>query len=93
MTRAKPFRPIKALVTPLGERWLPSHGLVAPPAAPSLLAALQAVLAASTEERKPHRMRAGFLIALLGPRITIEPQLYWPDALSATRARWRSPIR
>ena len=87
VTRAKPFRPIKALVTPLGERWLPSHGLVAPPAAPSLLAALQAVLAASTEERKPHRMRAGFLIALLGPRITIEPQLYWPDALSSyTRA-------
>ena len=87
VTRAKPFRPIKALVTPLGERWLPSHGLVAPQTAPALLAALQAVLAASTEERKPHRMRSGFLIALLGPRITIEPQLYWPDALSGyTRA-------
>ena len=32
-------------------------------------------------------MRFGFLIALLGRRITIEPQLYWPDALSPyTRA-------
>lgn len=82
VTRAKPFRPIKALVTPLGERWLPSHGLIAPQAAPSLLAALQAVLTASAGERMPHRTRAGFLIALLGPRITIEPQLYWPDALS-----------
>ncbi len=87
VTRAKPFRPIKALVTPLGERWLPSHGLIAPQAAPSLLAALQDVLDASNDERKPHRMRSGFLIALLGPRITIEPQLYWPDALSGyTRA-------
>ena len=87
VTRAKPFRPIKALVTPLGERWLPAHGLVAPQTSPSLLAALQAVLAVSAAERKLHRIRAGFLIALLGPRITIEPQLYWPDSLSGyTRA-------
>ena len=31
----------------------------------------------------PVRIRFGFLVALLGRRITIEPQLYWPDALSA----------
>ena len=82
VTRAKPFRPIKALITPLGERWLPSHGLVDPSAAPAFLKALQAVLAVSADERKQHRVRSGFLIALLGPRVTIEPQLYWPDALS-----------
>lgn len=82
ITRAKPFRPIKALITPLGERWLPSHGLVEPSAAPAFLKSLQAMLAASSAERQQHRVRSGFLIALLGPRVTIEPQLYWPDALS-----------
>jgi FAD/FMN-containing dehydrogenase len=83
VTRAKPFRAIKALVTPLGERWLPSHGLVEAPEAAALVAALQNVLAANTAEASAHRLRSGFLIALLGRRITIEPQLYWPDALSA----------
>jgi len=83
VTRAKPFRPIKALVTPLGERWLPSHGLVEAGDAASLVAALRAVLGASADLRKPHKMRFGFLVALFGRRITIEPQLYWPDSLSA----------
>jgi hypothetical protein len=87
VTRAKPFRPIKALVTPLGERWLPSHGLVEAQEAKSLLASLKSVFAQSAAERKEHKMRSGFLVALLGRRITIEPQVYWPDALSAyTRA-------
>jgi FAD/FMN-containing dehydrogenase len=87
VTRAKPFRPIKALVTPLGERWLPSHGLVAANDAAPLVEQLQTALAASAAERAPHKMRFGFLVALFGRRITIEPQLYWPDSLSAyTRA-------
>jgi D-lactate dehydrogenase (cytochrome) len=87
VTRAKPFRPIKALVTPLGERWLPSHGLVQAGEAAALLAALRGVLTASADAREPHHMRFGFLVALFGHRITIEPQLYWPDALTAyTRA-------
>jgi D-lactate dehydrogenase (cytochrome) len=87
VTRAKPFRSIKALVTPLGERWLPCHGLVEASDATALLAALQSVLAESAAEAGAHRLRPGFLIALLGRRITIEPQLYWPDTLSAyTRA-------
>ena len=87
VTRARPFRAIKALVTPLGERWLSSHGLVQASEAAALLAHLVTVLTASAEARAPHRMRSGFLVALFGRRITIEPQLYWPDALSPyTRA-------
>lgn len=83
VTRARPFRPIKALITPLGERWLPCHGLVETDGAAPLLATLESVMAESADERKPHKMRSGFLVALFGRRITIEPQLYWPDALSA----------
>jgi FAD/FMN-containing dehydrogenase len=87
VTRAKPFRPIKALITPQGERWLSSHGLVDTHDAPSLLGALRAVITQSAKARQPHKMRTGFLVALFGHRITIEPQLYWPDSLSAyTRA-------
>jgi len=82
VTRAKPFRAIKALVTPLGERWLPCHGLVEPNNAASLLAALQGVLTASAAEVSAHRLRCGLLVALLGSRILIEPQLYWPDSLT-----------
>ena len=82
VTRAKPFRPIKALVTPQGERWLSSHGLVGTHDASSLLGALQSVITQSAKARQPHKMRTGFLVALFGHRITIEPQLYWPDSLS-----------
>lgn len=82
VTRARPFRSIKALVTPFGERWLPAHGLVEAPDAGALLAGLQSVISDSSDERKPYAMRTGFLVALLGRRITIEPQLYWVDSLS-----------
>jgi hypothetical protein len=82
VTRAKPFRPIKALVGPAGERWLPSHGLVEPSLAPSLLTSLQKVFETSADVRREVSLRSGFLVALLGPRITIEPQLFWPDSLA-----------
>jgi hypothetical protein len=79
---AKPFRPIKALITPLGERWLPSHGLCRSAARRRCSPRCRHADGAVRTKRKQHRVRSGFLIALLGPRITIEPQLYWPDALS-----------
>jgi FAD/FMN-containing dehydrogenase len=82
VTRAKPFRPIKALLGPAGERWLPCHGLVPAAEAGESIAALTAVLRASAPERAQHGVRSGFLLALLGGRVTIEPQLFWPDALT-----------
>lgn len=83
VTRAKPFRPIKALVTPMGERWLSSHGLVEAAAAPALLQKLQFVIREAKDRCAARGVRSGFLVSLIGRRITVEPQLYWPDSLSA----------
>ncbi len=80
VTRARPFRPIKALFGPRGERWLPSHGLVPATNAPGLLSAVEQEVASHTDTMRRYAIRSGILLALLGPRITIEPQLFWPDA-------------
>ena len=82
VTRAKPFRAIKALVTPKGERWLSCHGLVEAAEGAALLKSVESVLADSTDDQRAASVRSGFLVSLIGRRITVEPQLYWRDSLS-----------
>lgn len=81
VTRARPFRRIKALLGPDGEAWLPCHGVF--PAAEGLagLASAQAELARSQEAMAEAGIRAVLLAVLMGERVVIEPQLFWPDAL------------
>ena len=82
VTRARPFRRIKALLGPDGEAWLPLHGVFAPEAAPAGLAACAATLDAAAETMQRHGIRAVVLMVLMGRRVVIEPQLFWPDALT-----------
>ena len=91
VTRARPFRKIKALLGPDGEAWLPLHGVFAPGEAQNGLRAAQAVLDAATPEMAEHGIRAVLLAVLMGQRVVIEPQLFWPDALGLAVARKALP--
>ena len=83
VTRARPFRRIKALLGPDGEAWLPLHGVFRPGDALPALAAVETALAAERGEMARHGIRAVVLSVLMGGRVIIEPQLFWPDGLSA----------
>jgi len=87
VTRSRPFRPIKALLGPDGERWLPVHGvfrlsdvLPAYEAAADLLVRHQADCAR-------HGLRVSILTVTSGNAIVLEPQLFWPDALDRFHRR------
>ena len=81
VTRARPFRRIKALLGPEGERWLPVHGVFGPAQAAAALAATEKLLAESADIMQAHSIRAVVLMVLMGRRIIVEPQLFWLDAL------------
>ena len=83
VTRARPFRPIKALVGPHGERWVPVHGVFRLSDADAAGAALETALAAEASRLEPHRISVSLLTVLAGSALIIEPHIFWPDALSA----------
>ena len=87
VTRARPFRPIKALLGPDGEAWLPCHGVFPAARGTAGLAAAQAELARSADPMAAHGIRAVLLGVLMGGRVVIEPQLFWPDALGPAARR------
>jgi D-lactate dehydrogenase (cytochrome) len=91
VTRARPFRKIKALLGPDGEVWLPVHGVFAPADVPAGLAAVEAELAASAATMRRLEIRSVILAVLMGGRVIIEPQLFWPDALSQVHRRMAQP--
>ena len=68
-TRAKPFRPIKALLGPEGERWLPVHGIVPLSQAQAALDRMVRLLSETEAERVRHGVRVSMLTALVGSRL------------------------
>lgn len=82
VTRVKPFRTIKALIGPRGERWLPCHGLSPAGEAGVALDAVEAVLDRNRSQMDSAGIRASVLLAAVGSEIIVEPQLFWRDALS-----------
>ena len=84
-TRAKPFRPIKAVLGPAGERWLPLHGVFPKALAPVAVAAVERCLAEHAVMMTQLQIRAVVLAVCVKDSIIVEPQLFWPDALSASQ--------
>ncbi len=82
VTRARPFRRIKALVGQDGERWLPCHGIFPGDAYPEALQAVEDILKSREVDLTSHSIRAPLLLASVGDEFIIEPQLMWPDSLS-----------
>jgi len=81
VTRSRPFRPIKALLGPEGERWLPLHGIFRLSDVPEAYTALAAALADRREELASQQIMVSLLTVTSGDAIVIEPHLFWPDGL------------
>ena len=87
-TRSRPFRPIKALLGPEGELWLPVHGVVPLSQARAGLAAVDAVLAPVDADMERLGIRVSMLTALCGQAMIVEPQFFWPDRLTPFHLRY-----
>jgi D-lactate dehydrogenase (cytochrome) len=87
VTRSRPFRPIKALLGPDGERWLPTHGLVPLSRAQAAAALVDKALEARGGEMERHQVRSSRLTLLCGDAFLIEVHFFWPDRLSAFHLR------
>ncbi|MEM1315325.1 MAG: FAD-binding oxidoreductase, partial [Pseudomonadota bacterium] len=90
-TRARPFRPLKALIGPDGERWLPCHGVFPAAQAADAVARVEAWKAERAEAMAGQGIRVSLLLATVGAEIIVEPQLHWPDALSAHQRAFGTP--
>ncbi len=93
VTRARPFRPIRALIGPDGERWLPCHGVFPATVAPKGMAALRALLRERMQEMEAQGVRVTLLIAAVGNELLIEPQLFWADSLSGFQTAHSPPAQ
>ncbi len=82
VTRAKPFRPIKALLGPNGENWLPVHAIVPHGEAERLVQRTETFFKEKWAQLRQHKIRVAFLTVLIGGQILYEPQFFWPDRLS-----------
>ena len=87
ITRSRPFRPLKALLGPAGEAWLPMHGLLPLSHARAGLQAAEDCLAAHEDEMRELGIRVTRLTTTVGNRLLLEPQFFWPDALSPFHLR------
>lgn len=87
ITRSRPFRPLKALLGPEGEAWLPMHGVLPLSRARAGLQAVEDCLAAHGEEMRAVGIRVARLTTMVGNRLLLEPQFFWPDALSPFHLR------
>ena len=87
ITRSRPFRPLKALLGPDGEAWLPMHGLLPLSRARAGLQAADDCLAAHADEMRACGIRVTWLTTMVGDRLLLEPQFFWPDALSPFHLR------
>lgn len=82
VTRAKPFRPVRAMLGPNGERWLPMHAIFAPEDVNEALAVVSSARARYAGPMAEHGLRMSCMTAVIGDRIIVEPQFFWPDALT-----------
>ena len=89
VTRARPFRKIKALVGPDGGRWLPCHGIVPAHRGAEVLARYEA-WRASVADRLGD-IRIATLLAVTAGEMVIEPQFFWPDSFSAFQRAHAQP--
>ena len=87
ITRSRPFRPLKSLLGPEGEAWLPMHGLLQLSRARDGLQAADDRLAAHRDEMRELGIRVTRLTTMVGDRLLLEPQFFWPDALSPFHLR------
>lgn len=83
---AKPYS-IRGFVGPLGERWVPIHGIIPLSRARACMAELQGHFALHEQELSKLGITHTWMISSMGAYLTIEPMLYWNDALDPLHLR------
>ena len=81
LTRAKPFRPIKSLLGPDGENWLPVHGIFPLSRAAEVSAVTDEYFARHHELMKKHNITHSYHTSARRTSFSIEPMFYWKDRL------------
>ena len=87
VTRAKPFRPIKALLGPKGENWLPVHGMFPLSSAEEVSAITDEYFSRHAELMDEHNITFSYLTSASATSFLIEPMFYWQDRLHAFHMR------
>lgn len=81
IARANPFGPVNTILGPEGERWVPSHALVAHSDAVSGHQAILDLFATYQEQFEKYKIETGFLYAIVSTNcFVLEPVFFWPDA-------------
>ena len=87
VTHTRPFRPIKALLGPSGERWLPMHGIFRPSDVARGWQAVEAFRTANAEQMARHEITTSALTVTSGRSLLLEVHFFWPDALGPFHRR------
>jgi FAD/FMN-containing dehydrogenase len=78
--RAEPFPTTNAVLGPLGERWVPVHGVVPLSQANAILEKIEDLFAASKENFEAAYISPAIMFTHLSTNaIIIEPLFYWPE--------------
>ena len=78
--RAKPYS-VRGFVGMDGERWVPIHGMLPLSKAAACFDALETYFATAAAGMIAAQITRGTMVSAAGSYVTIEPMLYWPDAL------------
>jgi FAD/FMN-containing dehydrogenase len=88
VANAMPFMPLYNVRSPLGERWVPVHGLLPFSRVAGFREELQAYYAAHEAEMKRLRVRYGAMFMTVGTNAFLyEPVFYWADVTNITQER------
>ncbi len=82
VVRAAPFGPVDSMVGPHGERWVPTHGIVAHSQAPKVWREMVTLFEQHDAQLQEHSVRWGILTCTMASNgFLIEPVMTWPDEL------------
>jgi FAD/FMN-containing dehydrogenase len=88
VANAMPFMPLYNVRSPLGERWVPVHGLLPFSRVAAFREELTAYYAQHAEEMKRLRVRHGAMFMTVGTNAFLyEPVFYWADVTNITQER------
>lgn len=78
VTRGTPFNPLVSMLGPVGERWIPVHGLMPLSQGPRVQAALDALWAKHADAIQAHNVVVGQLALTVATNaMLIEPVFWW----------------
>ncbi|MFZ9709012.1 MAG: FAD-binding oxidoreductase [Steroidobacteraceae bacterium] len=88
VANAMPFMPLYNVRSPLGERWVPVHGILPFSRVEAFRRELSAYYAANESEMKRLRIRYGAMFMTVGTNgFLYEPVFYWEDGYNLTQER------